>query len=50
MRSSRTKKGMSHVRHIGLREGVQERTMWHSHVGTVKGMQWVRPYRIGVRL
>jgi hypothetical protein len=50
MRSSRTDKGVSHFRHIRLCECVQERTMWHSHMCTVKGMQGVRPYRLGVSL
>jgi hypothetical protein len=50
MRSSRTKKGTSYFRHICLRECVQEQTMWHCHIGTVKGMQRMRPYRLGACL
>jgi hypothetical protein len=50
MRSSRTDKGVSHFRHVRLCECVQERTTWHSHVGTVKCMQRVRPHWLGVYL
>jgi hypothetical protein len=50
MSSSMTGKGVSHFEHIRLCECVQERTMWHSHVCAMKGMQRVRPYRLGVSL
>jgi hypothetical protein len=50
MSSSRSNKGVTDYRHIRLCKCIHERTMWHSHIGTVKGMQRARPYRLGINL